>query len=341
MDQTELVDKLMDEAHKALLVSEDDKIGKLFDIYERAINNLIQDLEKINRKWFELEEPTFSDWKRLGLDTECFNQINLEMGVNGGGLKQSVVDQFARDIVNFYKEGYLRTAYVVDSATPPNVDVGFHIPPDSFILDYLNAPWQGTRFSEDLGIITDVMAHDIQSQLVLSMWGGDSVDRMGSRIRDYVGIDPEQRLKTRPRASAQLSRALTIARTEMSRATTMAQDHFFDQNDDIIDDKVWTAKFRGSNVCDECAERDGLTPDEIAELGDDLEDEPPGHPRCVCRWAPKTKSWMELLGPLGKGMKSEIDLPPELRLQKPAPYESWSNDYVSPSGFVRIHAEVR
>jgi hypothetical protein len=339
MDQTALVDQLMDQAHKALLVSEEDKTGALYDLYEQAINNLVADLQKINAKWYALEEPTFSDWKRLGLDAESFNYINLKMGVHGGGLKQQSIDRFATDLVNYYKEGYLRNAYILDSATPANVDVGFHMPPDSFLIDYLNQPWKGTRFSEDLGIISDFMAHDIQGQLVLSMWGGDSVDRMASRIRDWVGIDDGQKLKTRPRASAQLSRALTIARTEMSRAATLAQNKMFEENSDILDDKVWTAKFRGSNVCEQCADRNGLTPSEIEELADDLEDDPPGHPRCVCRWAPKVKSWDELLGDLGKGMKGEMELPEGP--VKPAPYEEWSNDYVSPGGFVRIHAEVR
>jgi len=340
MDQIALVNQLMNQGHKALLASEDDKVGNLFDIYRQAVNNLLEDLQKLNYKWYSLKEPTFSDWKRLGLDTESFNLIVEKMGMNGGGLKQTVVDQFARDMINFYKEGYLRTAYILDSATPKDVNIGFQMPPDNFLLDYLNAPWQGTRFSEDLGIITDVMAHDIQGQLVLSMWSGDSVDKMANRIRDWVGIDESEKLKTRPRASAQLSRALTIARTELIRAGTLARDNIFAENDDIIADKVWTAKWTGSNVCEQCAERDGLTPSEISELGDDLEDEPPGHPRCLCSWAPRMKLWSELVGKgLSKGMREEIELPEGP--VKPVPYKTWSNDYVSPSGFVRIHAEVR
>ena len=340
MDQAKLVSQLMDQAQKALIASEDDKAGALYDLFTDSINNLIEDLQKINAKWYALDEPTFSDWKRLGLDAESFNLVNQKMGVMGGGLKQEVVDQFARDLSNYWKEGYLRTAYVLDSAVPPNVDIGFQMPPDSFLYDYLNQPFKGTRFSEDLGIITDVMAHDIHGQLVLSMWSGDSTDKMADRIRDSVGIDEDQKLKTRPRASAQLSRAVTIARTEMAEAATKAQDYLFAQNQDILAGKVWTAAFMGMLTCDECLERDGLTPEEIDELGDDLEDNPPGHPRCRCRWAPKLKDWDELLGKdLSKGMTSDIELPDEP--VKPEPYETWANDYVSPGGFVTIHAEVR
>ena len=340
MDQADVITQLMGEAQKALISSEDDKAGALYDLYRTSINNLIEDLQKLNSKWYDLEEPTFSDWKRLGLDSESFNLVTQRMGVFGGGLKQEVVNQFSKNLSNFWKENYLRTAYVVDSAVPPTVDIGFQMPPDSFLTDYLNQPFQGTRYSEDLGIITDVMAHDIHAQLVLSMWSGDSTDKMADRIRDDVGIDPDEKLKTRPRASAQLSRAVTIARTEMADAATKAQDYLFAQNQDLLDGKVWTAAFNGVLTCDACAERDGLTPSEIDELGDDLEDDPPGHPRCRCRWAPLVKAWDELLGPtLSKGMVNDIELPSGP--VKPVPYETWSNDYVSPGGFVEIHAEVR
>ncbi|MDE2104062.1 MAG: hypothetical protein KGL39_42890 [Patescibacteria group bacterium] len=328
----------MDDANRALIASEGDKADALSNLYIQSINNLIEDLQKINSKYYDKEEPTFSDWKRMGLDSESFNLINKQMGVFGGGLKQASVDQFARDITNFWKESYLRTAYVIDSAVPPNVDIGFQMPPDVFLYDYLNTPMKGKAFSEELGFISDEMAYHIHGQLVLSMWSGDSTAEMAKRIRDYVGIDEDQKLVTRPRASAQIYRANTIARTEMARAGNMAANYLFDQNQDILEDKVWTAKWSGIGVCDECLMRDGLTPDEIDELGDDLDTEPPGHPNCRCRWAPKVKDWNDILGDLGNGMKSDIELPDGP--VKPAPYEDWANDYVSPSGFVQIHAEV-
>lgn len=338
MSPQDVVSKLMDEAHRALLASEDDKAGSLYDLYVQSVNNLIEDLKKINAKYYALEEPKFSDWKRLGLDTESFNLINHKMGVFGGGLKQASVDKLAKDLTNFWKESYLRTAYALDSAVPPTVDIGFKMPPDVFLYDYLNQPFEGKRFSEELGFISDEMAYHIHGQLVLSMWSGDSVNKMASRIRDWVGIDEDQKLKTRPRASAQLARALNISRTEMGRAGTLAANYLFDQNDDILEDKVWTAKWNGFGVCDQCLDRDGLTPDEIDDLDDELDPDPPGHPNCRCRWAPKVKSWDELLGKLGKGMRADIELP---KPTKPVPYEEWANDYVSPSGFVTIHAEVR
>lgn len=346
MDQTALVDKLMDQAHRALLAAENEKIGGLYQLYAKGINNLIDDLTRINAKFLDQEEPTFSDWKRLQLDQVSFRTIEQRMGL----LKQSVIDQFNTDITQFYMDGYNRTAYMLDQATPSNVDIGYQAPPDVFISDYLNTPWKGARFSERLGVITDLMSRDIQGQLVMSMISGDSVSKMASRIRDFVGVPDDENLVTRPRASAQLYRATMIARTEMIRAARLAQQKIFDENDDIMDGKYWTTKPGFFKVCDECQDRDGLTPDEIDELDDDLEDDPPGHPNCRCFWAPKMKSWLSLLGPdLSKGMKDELPDPysmmepnefGNLVSVKPQSYESWSNDYISPSGSVSIHAEA-
>lgn len=82
-----------------------------------------------------------------------------------------------------------------------------------------------------------------------------------------------------------LTRALTIARTETLRAYREASRTEYQANADVLAGWVWTADL-SNRTCPSCwAQHGSVHPlDEIMAT----------HPRCRCTMAPKTKSWRDL-----------------------------------------------
>lgn len=84
------------------------------------------------------------------------------------------------------------------------------------------------------------------------------------------------------------SRALTVARTEILGAWRAAQLENFRANRDVVDKWQWSAS---ASACPFCTEQDGS----LHDLGEDMVT----HPNCGCAEMPITRSWEDILGPLG------------------------------------------
>ena len=329
----------MDEAHKALLVSENESVDAIRQMYTSQMRSLISDLERINMSFLSGEQPSYSAWKQLQLDVQSAKAIAENMSSFRTQLVQALQD----DLEGFYRLSYNTSIWALDQTTPENIDPSYNLPNDYMTQLWLAEPWAGSHFSDRVWAITDQMAQAIQGQLSTSIQSGDSVQEMASAIRNYVGVPDDEKLLSRPRASAQLYRATLIARTEMIRAGRSAQEKAFNDNSDILvanelDNKIWSAKPGLFGVCDECRDKDQHTPREILKMGYSLEE----HPNGRCSWIPVVKQWDELLDPLIaeiKGMKGKID--PEAMIQpneygnwKPVsvePFQEWSLKYLSPT----------
>ena len=302
--QEQALERLMDESRKAMLKNENRISADLVRMYNDRVNALIKDLEGLNYKFLSGENPTYGDWQRLRLDQQSYQLIYDSMG----SLKKDIQVQFSKDLVSFYQDTYNRTAWAVDQASLDPIQINYKVPPDAFVEQILSDPWQGAMFSERLGLITDSMAMDIQKQLALSMTQGDSTADMAQKIRDFIGIDDDEMLKTRPRASKQLYRANMISRTEMMRAANLAAEHFYSQNNELFDGLIWSAKpgLTSSGVCEDCADRDEMTQQEIIDEFGEGEDEMPYHPNCRCVWRPEMKDQSKMIDDAFKDAASKL-----------------------------------
>jgi len=339
LNQSATIEKLMDEAHKALLVSENETVDYIRQAYVAQMQKLISELSQVNAVFLSGDEPSYSQWKQLQLDVHSARVIANNMS----SFRQDLTQTLEEDINSFYKLSYNTTQWALDQTTPENIDPTYNLPNDAMIDLWMAEPWNGSRFSDRVWAITDQWAQQIQAQLSTAIQGGYSVDEMASAIRDFVGVPEDEKLITRPRASAQLYRATLIARTELIRAARAAQEKVYAQNSDVLvgdpmTNRTWSAKPGLAGVCDECRDKDGHTPQEILDMGLDLEE----HPNGRCSWIPVVKSFQELLDPVIaelKAMPGKID--PEAMIQpndygnwKPVsiePFQDWSLKYLTPN----------
>lgn len=85
-------------------------------------------------------------------------------------------------------------------------------------------------------------------------------------------------------------RALTIARTEMLGAYRRAASATYQANSDVLGGWIWSADKSG-RTCAMCLAMDGTR----HSLDETLD----SHCNCLCTQLPVTKSWADILGPLG------------------------------------------
>ena len=320
------IERLMDQAHRAILTSENQMVGQIQVEYTKAMRKLIRDLEQVNAVFMGGKEPTYSQWKQLQLDVQSAKVIAEDLGQFRGAM----IEHLGKDLRDMYRLSYNTAEWALDQVTPEFVDPKYNLPTDRALSLVFSEPWKGQRFSDRIWAITDEWALKIQNELTHSIMTGASTREMATAIRNYVGVPADERLIARPRASAQLYRANLIARTELIRAARMAQDQSYQDNDDIIADKEWSAKYGLGGVCHVCRAKNGKTPKQILEMGLTLEE----HPNGRCAWIPKVKSWSELLDQRIKDIKATPGtIPQELRNLRPAKFEyfsEWKGKYLMP-----------
>lgn len=122
-----------------------------------------------------------------------------------------------------------------------------------------------------LSSISATGAKAAEDALIEGMILGQNPRAIAPIIRDALGTE--------------LSRALTISRTETLRAGRVASSENYKANNDIVDGWIWDAAL-DDRTCESCWAMHGTihSNDEVLD----------GHPNCRCSEIPKTKSWEEI-----------------------------------------------
>jgi SPP1 gp7 family putative phage head morphogenesis protein len=145
------------------------------------------------------------------------------------------------------------------------------------------------------------------------------------------------------------SRAQTIARTEMLRSYRDAQILNYRANSDVVNGWMWSAD--GANCCAACMYMDGT-----AHTNDEWMD---SHCNCRCVPLPITKSWADILEPLGIDYSdipdTSIDITYESALERfmqasaqfqrsilgPAKWEAWMRGDLQISDLVGVKSDAK
>jgi SPP1 gp7 family putative phage head morphogenesis protein len=245
--------------------------SQLLKLFKATAEDLESDLAKTFGK-LDTEEWDLATMRRAGRDKALFDQIKDRIKTLGGNFK-SVFD---KNVLRSYRASYVDNAFRLDKLTPESVAIKFDILPDREILALMNKPFQGARFSDRLGLITDDMAHTIQQELTRSMMAGENWRQASKRIMDEMGTQGQRAYW----------RSEMIARTELARAQEIAAHQLYDENADVIEKVVWTAH---PGACEICQGLHGA-------ILKKPEDYPPSasHPNCVCDAVAIPKSFDDL-----------------------------------------------
>ena len=309
-DQREVIQRLEEKVQQALLAREDDVTAALFNTYQKRLNILIKDLMWLNSPFLDSDDLALSRWRALQLDRQSLEMIATHMD----GLNQAIARDLVDDLTQFARDSYSMTSWAVDQGIPPMVDLKWNIPTDDVLKTFIFAPWGGQMFSDRVGHISDTMARQLQQALTDGIMAGDSTQDIARAMRANVGIPLDEKMMTRPRASKAMYRALLISRAECMRMTNSMRQRIYDDNKETLADRTWTAAPGFIRVCAECADRDGMTYDEIVEeYGQDDADRllyGNCHPNGRCMYTLVPKPFQDLLPDslkaAGKGLYGDI-----------------------------------
>ncbi len=284
--------------------SQDEYVKALTDRYGEFEQRLTADIRNIQIEAQGAGVAGQDLLKRFEVDAKVEATIKAELL----RLNQDVNTSLYDEMVSQYKDAYNASAWTLDQAIPPEIEPRYDIPTESYLREFLIQPWKGSMFSKRFAQINNDMAQDLQISVYQAMSSGQSAYNLGKVISGVIGT-PDNGYKYQ---------ANMIARTELMRASNLAIEKNYNDNDDVLDDWIWIDT-SGIRTCDDCDERAGHTYDEVVEIADDqgLDLDPPVHPHCRCRWNAAVKSWQELLGDDMQGSNEKI---------KPQPFDIWANE---------------
>lgn len=329
--QVRAIQRMTDRMHTSLRWREDRLVADMLRQYDEFGDALTRDVTYLYDQVFRGKRPSLDAWAKVDADAKARQLIYDHLQRLNVAVNKSLEDALAAQ----WKSAYNMGAWVLDEATPPKIEIEYNLPPDPFIRAYVGSPWQGAQFSQRLGVINNAMARDIQTQLTASILNGEGSYEAADKIKNLVGMEDGEFLKTRPNVSRAKWRADMIARTEIIRASQQAHRLVFDQNADIIEGLEWVAFEGDTRTCEVCRDLNGKTEAEVKAMG--YEFDQPAHPNCRCTRLPKLKSWHDLLGPDAKGMPETLadamaypDGDGGRLWHTPQEFDAWAEKYLTP-----------
>ena len=159
---------------------------------------------------------------------------------------------------------------------PPGVHFSFGVPSRDAIESIVGATSEGSPLAALFAGFGEEAADGAAKALITGITLGENPRMIAPLVEDALDVSR--------------ARALTIARTEMLRAYRQAAMETYRANSDVVDSWIWVADL-SPRTCAACLAMNGTE----HSLDEDLD----GHVNCRCVKLPKTKSWDDILGPLG------------------------------------------
>lgn len=306
------ITKAIADADAMLEATQDDYVKALQAKWSEFQARLEADIYKIHSQLFAGQEPSYADFVKFGADKQIEGAIYSELQ----RLHQSVDDGRVDYLVDQYKDAYNTTAWALDNAIP-ETDITYNLPPELQIRQFVTDDWDNMFVTRNMKEYY-FLANDLKTEIARAMIQGESVSELRDRIIGIIGTEDD----------GYRYRAERIARTELLGAANRARTHIYNHNSDVIEDVVWiTGALGDGRLCDDCLERAGKTRSEVEDIAveQELGVEPPIHPNCRCTWAPKLKSFKDILPEeLANGIE---DFPDPSNLKNPImQYSDWADD---------------
>jgi SPP1 gp7 family putative phage head morphogenesis protein len=181
---------------------------------------------------------------------------------------------------------------LLQSTVPQGVTFAFGIPDQQAIANLIGATQKGSPLADLFSGFGAEAAQAAKDALISGVTLGYGPRQIAPGIQDALDISR--------------NRALTIARTESLRAYRGANLATFQANSDVVGQWRWTCAF-SMRTCAACIAMDGT----LHDLSESMD----SHPNCRCTMTPVTKSWDDILGPLGIDTTGIEDTNPALDMQ--------------------------
>lgn len=174
--------------------------------------------------------------------------------------------------------------------TPKGIHWTWGMPSPSAIVSMVGATAKGSPLRELFQGFGEEAAASVARALVTSITLGENPRKTARYVEDALDVSR--------------SRALTLCRTEQLRSYRMGNMETYRKNDNAVEQWRWTCA-KSSRTCVACISMDGSLHDLTEEMG--------SHPNCRCSPTPVTKSWDEILGPLGIDTSNLPDTRPNIQ----------------------------
>lgn len=162
-------------------------------------------------------------------------------------------------------------ARTASGPSPVSLSISWNRMSPATVEAFLGFAGDGSPLGQLFASLGPAVAARIRSEMIRGLVMGRGPRDVARRVRGATGIG--------------LTRALTIARTEMHRAARAASAESYRANRDVVKGMMWHCALDGRS-CAACIAMHGV---ELA-----LNESVDGHPNCRCVAIPITKSWAEL-----------------------------------------------
>lgn len=190
-----------------------------------------------------------------------------------GATAQHLVEQVRQQGVMLGQQSALA---LLQGTLPPGITWHFGIPSADAIANLIGATQAGSPLADLFHGFGQEAAKKASEALLAGLALGHNPRQIAPQVKQALDV---------PRW-----RALTIARTEQLRSYRSAAQETYRANSNVVEGWIWTAALN-ARTCAAC----------IASNGTEhpLDEEMAAHVNCRCAAIPKTRSWSDILDPLG------------------------------------------
>jgi len=263
--------------YRAQLLAKEEAAQRALDYAHRqtlvAINQQLDALYRLMEQKYQLDGQVPVEWLYENYRLQTIMSMTSGKIDQFGALAQAEVGSLQRWGVQLGTQAGMA---VLDAAKPLGIAWTFGIPSQAALVNLIGATQAGSPLATLFNGFGQEAAQKVKQALLTGLTLGDNPRTVAPLVQQALGVSR--------------ARALTIARTEMLRSYRDANTETYRANSDVVDQWRWTAAL-SSNTCAACLGEDGT----LHDLDEDME----SHPNCRCAPIPVTKSWDDILGPLG------------------------------------------